>query len=61
MTSATESGNLPQMKLLPALAAFSLVACATTEKPRDYYTEPAPLMSNCELLWILLVAWWSDT
>lgn len=49
------------MKLLPTLAAFSLVACATTEKPRDYYTEPAPLMSNCELLWILLVAWWSDT
>jgi len=56
LTSTTESENLPQMKILPALAAFSLVACATTEKPRD-----ARLLNDCQLLWLLLKELWSDT
>jgi hypothetical protein len=62
LTTSHESENLLQMKILPAIAALSLVACATS--PKDQYVDEERSqmrMSNCELLWVLFLMWWDDT
>lgn len=49
------------MKILPAVAALSLVACATS--PKDQYVDEdrsQMRMSNCALIWALFLMWWDD-